>query len=102
MPVDGQFTWWFRGEGAIRPMLPPLQWNGWEGGLSWRVDTAELVRRRDRVASSDGGVVQAVGVYSPPMLLKYMELCGEYDGVDAPKGMGEGAINPTEQPGGSP
>ncbi len=36
------------------------------------------------------------------MLLKDTELCGEYDGVDAPNDMGEGAINPTEQRGGSP
>ncbi len=77
MPVDGRFTWWFRGEGAIRLMLPPMQWSGWEGGSSWWVDPAKLVRRLDRVASSDGGVGQAVGVYSPPMLLKDTELCGE-------------------------
>jgi hypothetical protein len=82
-------------------MLPRLQCSGWEGGSSWRVDTAELVRQRDRFASSDGEVCQAVGVYFPPMLLKDTELCGEYDGVDAPKGMGEGAINLTEWPGGS-
>ena len=49
---------------------------------------AVLVRRLCQVASSDGGVVQAVGVYSPPMLLKDTELCGEYDGVDAPNDMG--------------
>ena len=90
------------GEGAIGPLLPSLQWCGWEGGTSWRVGTAELVRRLCRVASSDGGVVQAVGVYSPPMLLKDTELCGEYDGIDAPNDMGEGAINPTERPGGFP
>ena len=23
MPVDGRFTWWFRGEGAIGPSPPP-------------------------------------------------------------------------------
>ncbi len=65
MPVDELFTWWFRGEGAIRPRA------------SWRVDRAELIRRLDRVTSSDGGVGQAVGVYSPPTLLKDTELCGE-------------------------
>jgi hypothetical protein len=47
MPVDERFTWWFRGEGAIRPRFPPMQWSGWEGGASWRVDRAELVRRLD-------------------------------------------------------
>ena len=54
MPIDELFTWWFVGEGAIRPKA------------SWRVDRAKLVRRLDRVTSSDGGVGQAVGVYSPP------------------------------------
>jgi hypothetical protein len=77
MPINGRFTWWFRGEGAIRPRLPPMQWSGWEGGASWLVDPAERVRRLDQVASSDGRVGQAVGVYSPPMLLKDTELCGE-------------------------
>jgi hypothetical protein len=47
MPVDGHFTWWFRGEGAIGPRLPPMQWSGWEGWASWRVDCAKLVRRLD-------------------------------------------------------
>jgi hypothetical protein len=82
-----------------------MRWCGWEweGGTSWREDRAKLVRRLDLVASSDGGVGRAVGVYSPPMLPKDTELCGEYNGVDAPKDMvGKGAINPTEQPGGSP
>ncbi len=79
MPVDGRFTWWFRGEGAIGPRFPPMQWCGWEweGGTSWREDRAELIRRLDLVASSDGGVGRIVGVYSPPMLLKDTELCGE-------------------------
>ena len=31
------------------------------------------------------------------MLAEDMELQGEYDGVDAPKDMGEGAIHPSEQ-----
>jgi hypothetical protein len=45
-----------------------MQWCGWEweGGTSWQEDHAELVRQLDLVASSDGGVGQAVGVYSPP------------------------------------
>jgi hypothetical protein len=77
MPVDEHFTWWFRGEGAIRPKSPPMQWSGWEGEPSWRVDCAELVRRLDRVTSYDGGVGQAVREYSPPMLLTDTELCGE-------------------------
>ena len=72
-------------------------------GLSWREDRAELIRRLDRVASSDGGGVRAVGVYSPLMLVKDTELwCGEYDGVDAREDMGEGAIDPNARPGGSP
>jgi hypothetical protein len=66
MPVDGRFTWWFIGVGAIRPRLPLMKCSGWEGGTSWRVDHAKFVRRLDRVASSDGGVGQAVGVYFPP------------------------------------
>ena len=37
----------------------------------------------------------------PPMLPKDTELRGEYDGIDSPKDMGEGAIFPTERPNGS-
>ena len=70
-------------------------------GLSWQEDRAELIRRLDQVASSDGGGVRAAGVYSPPMLVKDTELCGEYDGVAAREDMGEGAINPIVRPGGS-
>jgi hypothetical protein len=66
MPVDGHFTWWFIVVGAIRPRLPPMKCSGWEGGTSWRVDLAKLVRGLDQVASSDSGVGQAVGVYFPP------------------------------------
>jgi hypothetical protein len=47
MPIDGRFTWWLRGEGAIGPRLPPMKWSGWEGCASWRVDRAKLVRRLD-------------------------------------------------------
>ena len=54
------------------------------------------------VAPSDGRGVRAAGVYSPPMLVKDTELCGEYDGVDAQEDMGEGAINPIVRPGGFP
>jgi len=39
--------------------------------------------------------------YSPPMLVEDTALRGEYDGVGAPKDMGEGAIHPSEQHGGA-
>jgi hypothetical protein len=29
MPVNGLFTWWFRGEGAIRPRIPPQKSNNY-------------------------------------------------------------------------
>ena len=35
------------------------------------------------------------------MLVEDMALRGEYDGVDAPKDMGEGAIHPSEWHGGA-
>jgi hypothetical protein len=38
---------------------------------------------------------------SPPMLVEDTALQGEYDGVDAPKYMGEGGIHPSERHGGA-
>ncbi len=35
------------------------------------------------------------------MLAEDMELQGEYDGVDAPKDMGDSAIHPSDQQGGA-
>jgi hypothetical protein len=71
-------------------LAPPLCRDGWVGEDKDSVHCGDvvfvkragggravLVRRLCQVASSDGGVVQAVGVYSPPMLLNGTELCGE-------------------------
>jgi hypothetical protein len=45
--------------------------------------------------------VEPLGNIPPPMLAEDTELQGEYDGVDAPKDMGKGAIHPFEQQGGA-
>ena len=48
----------------------------------------------DQVTSTNSILGRAVGKYSPPMLLEDPKLQGEYDGIDAPKDSGEGAIHP--------